>query len=476
MTDSMHDAYARRLITEKCLIAADVDKTILAQLVDHKTEANAFFRGLAPQLVDAARQGTNVAFVTGNSMDELCSRVLRFLVHQLAYTNELSLISQFHFFCNSGGVYFHFPKALAADSEAGFLKAIISRGEDGASYVNSKFVHGGYLARTLIFPADVALITRILDEAAQKYLADVTSKASEYERTYDLRALSQNGQFEIPVAEARHVHYRSGASQHTATVQVTLKPVLSFRHAHKGYAPQLVGNDIRTAVIRQVQGQLDRDGLGRYVARPGGRGSIDVTLERLDKAYALEFLIDYLRVEGNPRNGQQFGSNTIYFGDEVISGGGNDYPVTRIPGLLVFAVNTDKELIPASSTILVPSTITEGPDATTEVLIQFNQCVHQLIGEFSRDQQTTMTAIDALKHRLFTNRIEKKISNLKRNESVPIDDWAMLHTFVTLMSRDDSVSRYWLSLLVKELDGIMMQPSSSWKPAAIAAIGTSHPS
>jgi hypothetical protein len=76
--------------------------------------------------------------------------------------------------------------------------------------------------------------------------------------------------------------------------------------------------------------------------------------------YALQFIIDRLKVQGSARLGEKIGTNTIYFGDEVIVGGGNDYPVTKIPGLLVFAVNPDRDLVPISSDVFIPSTIRGG--------------------------------------------------------------------------------------------------------------------
>jgi hypothetical protein len=94
---------ARRLITEKCLIAADVDKTVLAQ--GQTRERQQFLENIAPQLLLAAYRVSNLAFLTGNSMDELRSRFLRWLIDQLCHTDHLELLDRFHFFCNSGGVY-----------------------------------------------------------------------------------------------------------------------------------------------------------------------------------------------------------------------------------------------------------------------------------------------------------------------------------------------------------------------------------
>jgi hydroxymethylpyrimidine pyrophosphatase-like HAD family hydrolase len=467
---------ARKLITEPCLIAADVDKTILAQVPDHEAERHLFFRVVAPLLVDAARLGAHVAFVTGNSMHELCTRVLRALLKQMEHSGDLPLLSRFHFFCNSGGVYFHFPEGAfdASGSSSGIWKRLTSDRSTGDTTVNPRFIHTPYLDRTLIAPADLQPITNILQHASALYLADVRENVSEYDNQYDLTDVTKDGEIIGPTVDMRLVDYFAHKAHSSGAVQVTLKPILSFRHARPGLAPRLYEADIRTSITKHIQAEMDNSGLGRYVARPGGRGSIDVTLQRLDKAYALEFLIDHLRVEGTPRKQQQFGSNTIYFGDEVVIGGGNDYAVTRLPGVLVFAVNPDKELVPFISQVVVPSAIFEGPDATAQVLGWFNRCARDLLAEYREGQPAVMTAIEALKHQYFTNRIEQKIGDLKRRQ-IPVDDWATLHTLVTLMSRDDPAARRWLSLLVEELDGIMTQLGTANSSGKMPAQGTSHP-
>ena len=109
------DPTARRIIAERCLVAADVDKTILAQTEGERIH---FLRRVAPQLLESAKLGMSLAFVTGNSMSQLTNRFLSWLLDHLCHTEELDLLPQFHFFCNSGGVYFHFPKKLDAIESA----------------------------------------------------------------------------------------------------------------------------------------------------------------------------------------------------------------------------------------------------------------------------------------------------------------------------------------------------------------------
>ena len=474
---------ARRLITEKCLIATDVDQTILAQGTNQEEEKLTFFRRMAPELVASARLGAHVGFITGNSMNELCSRFLQSLVEQLCHTGDLGVITRFHFFCNSGGIYFRFPKAVVDHAiertkvEHGeqlrklFWRAIVDS-KEGELRIRPQFVDAAYVERCLIPPGDAEIIARVLQTTAHEYFEDLKRNLALHQEKYDLSWFREkHGRLKPPKVELRSAAYRSGAVEKPAVVQITLKPVLCFRQARSGFADGLIGRDIRSQVVRTIQAQLDAAGLGHYVARPGGRASIDVTLARLDKAYALDFLIDHLRLQGNIHHGQQLGSNTIYFGDEVMVGGGNDYSITRIPGLLVFAVNRDRGLIPFLRDVFVPSAIFEGPEATSDVLTHFNQCARRLMREY-RPDHPTKTAIEALKQEIFANRITEKI-DLLRSRGIAADDWQTLHTFVTLMARDEGSGRQWSSILVKELDTIMTQLTTDLRES-IPNPDTSH--
>lgn len=462
---------AQRVITGKCLIATDVDQTILAQRLNREEEKLVFFRRMAPQLVEAARLGAQVGFITGNSMQELCSRFLLPLVEQLCHTGDLEVIPQFHFFCNSGGVYFHFPTGTVGqfldqrkrgpgrrpgrEAWRAFVCARSERLQVQPQYVDATYIH-----HCLIPEADLAVIQGVLDGAASDYFVALQRDLRVHDRQYDLSWIRDaSGTPKKPEVERRSAIYRNGRITRSATVQVTLKPVLSFRQARPRFFSKLVGHDVRSRVVQCIQNELDQAGLGHYVARPGGRASIDVTLGRLDKAYALEFLIDHLRLQGSTHRGQQFGSNTIYFGDEVMVGGGNDYPVTRVPGVLVFAVNRERELVPFLRDVLVPSAIFEGVEATADVLTQFNHCARRLLQEYRRGQQVK-TAIEALKEDLFSSRIAERITWL-RTHGIPVDDWQTLHTFVSLLARDQMLGRQWLGVLVKELDAIMAQIATS---------------
>jgi hydroxymethylpyrimidine pyrophosphatase-like HAD family hydrolase len=479
---------ARRLITEKCLIAADVDKTVLEQ--GHNRERQQFLDKVAPQLLLAASYGTNLAFLTGNSIHEFSSRFLRWLIDQLCHTDHLELLDRFHFFCNSGGVYARLShkdkwlrKILTQQNTDGKLKdrifrAITVPSNGGSNFaIRPCFIDAAYIERSMIPQDDAARITSVLEDAAQSYLDVLKAKRSTYEKSYDLSVVCDNTGFKAPHADMRIVDYGSNASLKKATVQITLKPILSFRQAYK--PEKLFGKDERSKLIQIIQAKLDEKGLNHYIARPGGRSSIDVTLEKLDKAYALEFLIDRLNLQGQLRRGQKLGYNTIYFGDEVIVGGGNDYAVTRIPGLLVFAVNPDKNLIPFLSHIFVPSAILERTDATADVLTHFNNCALRLLKNFdhmvkAKKQSDIKTALEVLKEEIFAARIREKIADLKHTHHTSVDDWQTLHAFVTLMCRNDPAARQWLSILINELDAIMTQLATN-TASLQPALGTSHP-
>jgi len=146
--------------------------------------------------------------------------------------------------------------------------------------------------------------------------------------------------------------------------------------------------------------------------------------------------------------------------------------VTRIPGLLVFAVNQDKKLIPFLSHVFVPSTILVGPDATAGVLADFNKCAVKLLTEFehARRTHTVKTALEAFKEDIFVNQIREKISSLTITNSTSVEDWQTLHAFVTLMSRNDPAAGQWLSILINELDSIMTQLTSG-----VTSIRFTHP-
>lgn len=459
---------AKAVVTERCLIATDIDQTLLFKGAER--ERQYFLENLAPELLRAASLGVNLGFLTGNSIQELTCRFLKWVTSQLAHTGRIELIRRFHFFCNAAGVYAFFSaedrslNALLSTANQRSVSAeelfttLTVPSSGGGPVIRPQFIDAGYVERSRVPADESAGIVAVLDQIGREYYEDLLRRRDTLAKTYNLSQVSEGSELRRPGSELRIVEYTSGSLNKEATVQITLKPILSFRHAYR--PPQLYGKDLRLKLIRCVQDRLDGMGLGHYVARPGGLSSIDVSLEKLDKAYALEFLIDRLNVQGYSRSGQKFGSNTVYIGDEVIVGGGNDYPVTRIPGLLVFAVNPDQEMVPFLSHVFVPSAILAGPDATREVLAHFNRCAFKLLSNFDRTKAgfgNAKTALESLKQDIFLARIREKIDDLGQMDRASVEDWQTLHAFVTLMSRNDPAAKQWLAILINELDAIMTQ-------------------
>jgi len=490
------------MITEPCLIAADVDKTLLEQVPSQKEERNRFLDGIAPRLISAAEIGTNLAILTGNSMDQLCTRFLLYLLEELCVRRELAPLSRFHFFCQSGGVYFHFPeddeifceiadRVRNADQPASIPAATVmdalTMKYGGQRVAHPRFIDQFYLKSTRIPDAEASMIAEIVEAVAQEFHEDLVRNEPKYRQEYRInsppeanRAEKQrsttaagtgivyelhlpSGELRRPEVQSRPIPYGLADPFETACTQIALRPILSFRHGRD--PSRLFGRDFRTRLIKDIQSKLDTVGLPEYLARPGGRSSIDIAKEKVDKAYALEKLIDRLDIYGVSRKGQKFGSKALYLGDEVIVGGGNDYPVTRIPGLTVLAVSEDREFIPALANVVVPSTILDGPDAVEEVLSTYITDARELLERYAHAEQDGGTspeprnAIDALIARLVLSRITSKIEDFSERFDVSLSPVSsshlkVMHALVTLMCREDDVSQTWLSIVVDQLDKI----------------------
>ena len=484
---------ARRVVTEQCLIAADVDRTILTYADSPFMEKQSFRDEIAPELFKAAKLGAQIAFITGNSMRELCSRILPWLIEDLCHRFQPGLLACFHFFSNCGGVYFRIADAAELAEKVGanperILKSIVDRDPKGkpineakgdtkerVGCIKPRYVDGAYLEQCMMSRDDASAIKEIALRVAASYMGRLSKQRRQYEEQYDLDRFSKQGPFPEAAPDERMVWYEMGGLPKAASVQVTLKPVLSSEFAREGKRKECEGHDERTCVCRELQQEMDTAGLGHYTARSGGRTSIDITLDRLDKAYALEFLIDRLRLQGNTRRGRQVGSNAVYFGDEVLAGGGNDYPVTRIPGLLVFAVGREVQNVPFRSAVIVPSWFVAGPAATSKVLADLNRIAEELIDGFRPGQAEYRTAIDELKVRMFSKRIEEKLTQMKLDRLSAADQWQVMHALVTLVCREDFASRHWVALLVDELDAIMKHLWSFRESPPPIHMGMSHP-
>lgn len=487
----------KKIVTGKCLIAADIDKTYVEQ--GKPEEKTSFLIDLSPKLNKAANLGTNLAVITGNSMDELSKRFLSWFIQQLCTTNSFHTIDQLHLFCNSGGIYIHFSKKDEAikqflsveDCDYKEIMKQITYDENDKLHIRPEFIQNDYIQKTMIPDKDSALIVHILDKIWEEYKNYINTNIEKLKEEYYIfeepPKKTQRSFYDFIDRNTNEIHdYILGVDKReiknkcnenisTFTAQVTLKPILSWHYAKE--KKNKFKNDERTEIVKKIQQELDSIGLSQYCVREGGRSSIDITLEKVDKAYALEYLIDKLNIGGQRRFLEKFGSNTIYLGDEVINGSGNDYAVTRIPGVLVLAVNSDPEYVPFLSNVLVPSCVLTGPKASATILSKYNNIAEERIAilENSKsDQFSGKNAITLLKENWFVDRILEKVHSKEFNRNLSMDEKNMLHTLVTLVCREDNSAKDWISILVKEFDEILSTLEKN-NYVKISGLGSSHP-
>ena len=91
MSKITDDLKVWRLTSKHCVVAADVDKTLLEQIKDQEEELKRFKEQVGPALVETAQNGVNVAFLTGNAMTELINRILRYLIEELIHRNAFNV-------------------------------------------------------------------------------------------------------------------------------------------------------------------------------------------------------------------------------------------------------------------------------------------------------------------------------------------------------------------------------------------------
>lgn len=458
------------IVAKSCLIATDVDKTILAQSGNADDEKNEFVRSLAPALVDAARLGVNICFLTGNSMKQLASRMLQLLVRSLCARKEIRLLEKFHFFCNAGGVYAHFSETDSAVADlvkrdcvrrehlevADVMDVLTKRISKKEIVIRPRFLDRRYLVETLISSEELARIETVLGRVGRRYAAAFKAKAPALKKSYDVEKFLRDGKRRTPQVHRRMIEFGGDSDPDSGSVQLTLKPILSFHYANPRQKTRIAREqrDLRSKFIREINEELREDGLSSFVARAGGRTSIDVTSEFLDKKFALEHLIWRLGVKGVERNGEKPGTNTIYLGDEVLVGGGNDYAVRHIPGLLVLAVNEEKALVPFAENIYIPHELFAGPEASSYFLKSFVVEASSLYRECQvrGKDYSKGNAVVAYKRKLFGNRIR---NFARQTDRLTADELQMVHALVSLMSRRERADRNWVSIVTENLDAIM---------------------
>ncbi len=471
---------AKKFITSTCLIASDIDKTLLN--VGSKSEEGDFVLNVAPELLKIALAGTNIAVVTGNSFGEISSRFFRFLFNYLVRKSKIEVLSKFHFFCNSGGVYFHIN-----DED---LKLLKNEGPgqqffdlENPNSIKSKFIFKSYLDRTEINTSDIEKIKEVLEIVWNDYLSNLENNIMQYKAEYYIdkepEKDSESVQYPINIAldgsDHVDIRYLYFEDRPKSTVQITLKPVLSWKYAVE--PGKKINADIRKNLIDRIHERFDLLGLTSYTASAGGNSSIDVTKSKINKAYAIRFLVDHLGIEGNERKGEKFGSNVIYMGDEVLSGGGNDFPLTKIDGVLVLAVNKIPKHVPFKSRVIIPNP-KSGPEATSLVLSLFNKNVKSELKRWERlnpqNDFPQKNAIKLFKEKWFSEKINGKIKNTFTENKLSTEELQILYTFITLIHRNDESAKKWTNILVNELDEIMEALDDN-ELERFSGIGSSYP-
>ena len=130
----------------------------------------------------------------------------------------------------------YFPQRVVHESTTrqSLWQDLVSTSRSQDTCVRPQFVHAG-LERTLIHKEDIKSLCRVVRDAAERYVGQLESGESEYAVRCDLSSIKHHDRFIAPGPEIRQLEYCSLRSRHTAAVQVTLKPVLSFLQARGGF-------------------------------------------------------------------------------------------------------------------------------------------------------------------------------------------------------------------------------------------------
>ena len=362
-------ARAQRLLTRRSLVAFDLDKTVLHQ--GHQSELHTFTTSVCQTLIQLTIQRYNIAAVTGNDLHQLSGRFVKALVEELCRQRQLHLLASVHCFCNCATVYVAFD-AAGSPALASLLEqqsslpperlqeaareALFHDNDDGQLEIRPEFVMPEYLLRTCVPAAEVAIARDCAQAAADEWWAGVCTADGltlrpEISRDYfvnsadaaqsaatETQALSCEANREAsmfpcyrravvgdadgdddsgggggadalvlsgPYVETRDVRAANGVKYSAA---LTIKPVLSYRHARQRMQAR---DDGRSALISAVQRRLRSAGLAQFAASAGGRSSIDIMKQNITKKYAVGFLIEALGLAGIAAEHEEVGTNVI---------------------------------------------------------------------------------------------------------------------------------------------------------------------
>ena len=196
LTEQEKHAYyvseARKSITERCLVAADIDKTLIEQNATQQEQARTFFQeNVATELIKAANMGVHISPITGNSMHNIATRFFPWLIEKLWTNGDITSLSNFHFFCNSGGIYAHieaddevFQMITRKVREKSISKkeiiALFTSTEEnmGKTSIHPRFIDASYIERTTIPEMDARKLVRIVEKVTKKFYQKFINNSS----------------------------------------------------------------------------------------------------------------------------------------------------------------------------------------------------------------------------------------------------------------------------------------------------------
>ena len=441
--------FLKEKLTRHSIIAFDLDKTVLTADPD---EELIFILEQIGLLKDLVELGYTLVIITGNKMAEVINRFFVRFVRELCKFSKIniSILQHIHIFCNGGGVHINFEdyafeemqlnlelnKNTESDLEQIIINSFCMGTEDKELVFKPCFIEEDYIKLTLINQPDLNFINQVLEECHLAYweyfyknykkeiykdyfIVDLTN-ISNYELDQQKEAAFQLGKFIFPIKnndkefyspfiDRREIYYGDGKK---GCAQITLKPILSERF-YNGENPLV---NPRNDLIRYIRDKLNNNinMKEKYNVKAGGRSSIDISLKKIDKKFALEYIIKKKEVQGVGIN-DQIGSRTIFLGDEVFNGG-NDLVVTDIPGIITFAVNQEKGKIPFRTNIIINNVFT-GPTATSDWLLTLRKSTRNLFEKCIKNPtklnsvlNNNITAIEKYLIDIFRNNIKEKIT------------------------------------------------------------------
>ena len=441
--------HIKEKLTKHSIIAFDLDKTVLTADPD---EELTFILEQIGLLKDLAELGYTLVIITGNKMSEVIKRFFVRFVRELCKFSKLniSILHNIHIFCNGGGVYINFldedfeemlgnlgsNKLLESDLEKLIVESFCMEPDDKELVFKPQFIEEDYIKLTEINQLDLKIINQVLEECKLNYwenfyrnyrndiYKDYFIVDQDYTSEFELEQLKEvasylgkflfflknnDREYNYPYVDRREIYYGIGKK---ACSQVTLKPILSEGY-YKGENPPA---NLRNNLINYIREKFKNNFSLKenYEVKRGGRSSIDISLEKIDKKFALEYIIKKKEVQGIGIN-DQIGSRTIFLGDEVFDGG-NDLVVTDIPGIITFAVNNDKGKIPFRTNIIINKVFT-GPTATSDWLLTLRKSTRNLFEKCIKKPTklnsvlyNNITAIEKYLIDIFRNNIKEMIS------------------------------------------------------------------